>query len=59
MTLHILKMAVGVPTVARLAEIQQARLALSREQGGTGELRHMTRNTPRRADEIVGDGSIY
>lgn len=59
MTLHILKMAVGVPTVARLSEIQRERLQRSREQGGDGELRHMTRNTPRRADEILGGGSIY
>jgi hypothetical protein len=55
MALHILKMAVGVDSVARLAEIEQARLARSE----TGDLVHFTRNTPKRADAIVDGGSIY
>lgn len=55
MALHILKMAVGVDSFSHLAEIQQARLARSE----TGELRHMTRNTPRRAAAIEDGGSLY
>jgi hypothetical protein len=55
MALHILKMAVGVESFAHLAEIQESRLARSE----TGELRHMTRNTPRRAKAIMDEGSLY
>lgn len=55
MALHILKMAVGVESFDHLAEIQHARLARSE----TGELRHMTRNTPRRAAAIMDGGSLY
>ena len=55
MTLHILKMAVGVDSFSHLADIQESRLARSE----TGELRHMTRNTPRRAAAIEDDGSLY
>jgi hypothetical protein len=55
MALHILKMAVGVESFDHLAEIQHSRLARSE----TGELRHMTRNTPRRATAIMDGGSLY
>jgi hypothetical protein len=55
MALHILKLAVGVESVSHLAEIQEGRLARSE----TGELRHVTRNTPRRAAAILDGGSIY
>ncbi|MBC8270214.1 MAG: DUF1489 domain-containing protein [Rhodospirillaceae bacterium] len=53
MTLHILKLSVGVEDVDHLAQIQKARL--KRE----GVLAHITRNTPRKADEILDGGSIY
>ena len=48
-------MAVGVDSFSHLADIQESRLARSE----TGELRHMTRNTPRRAAAIEDDGSLY
>jgi hypothetical protein len=53
MTLHILKLSVGVEDVDHLAQIQKARL--KRE----GVLAHITRNTPRQAEEILAGGSIY
>ena len=53
MTLHILKLLVGVEDVNHLAQIQKIRL--KRE----GVLAHNTRNTPRKAIEILEGGSIY
>jgi hypothetical protein len=51
--LHIIKLAVGVRDFAQLAEFQRAR-AIS-----DAPLRHKTRNSPKRADEITGGGSLY
>jgi hypothetical protein len=51
--LHIVKLAVGVRDLAHLAEIQHARAK------SDPPLRHRTRNTPKRADEIITGGSIY
>lgn len=59
MALHLLKMCVGVDSVARLRELQAQRLDRQRAAGETPALRHLTRNMPRRADEIVGVGSLY
>ena len=59
MALHLLKMCVGVDSVAMLRERQAARLARLRAAGESAALRHLTRNMPRRADEIAGNGSLY
>jgi hypothetical protein len=53
MALNILKLCVGVDDVDQLRRIQASRL---REQG---TLLHFTRHRPRRADEIVGAGSLF
>ncbi len=53
MPLHLLKVCVGVVSVAELRQFQAARLA----RGET--LRHVTRHTPRRGAEIVAGGSLY
>ncbi len=50
---HLIKLAVGVRDFAHLAAIQKARAA------ATPPLRHLTRNFPKRADELLGGGSIY
>ena len=49
---HLIKLAVCVRDLAHLREVQAARAA-------TGPLRHLTRSFPRRAEEIVGQGSIH
>ena len=59
MTVHLMKMAVGIESVDHLKRVQKARLAAAREKGGAGDLRHMTRNMPKRADEVLDGGSIY
>jgi len=53
MTLHILKLCVGVNEISELAQWQQERLQR------TKRIYHVTRMFPRRAPEIVGEGSIY
>ncbi len=53
MALHLLKLAVGIENIGHLREVQERRLA---EQG---ELRHITRFMPRRAEQVLEDGSLY
>lgn len=53
MTVHLLKLCVGIDSVEHLAESQARRVA------ETGRLVHRTRHTPRRAGEILDGGSIY
>ncbi len=53
MPLHLIKLAVGVDSVADLARIQKAR---KRERGRYG---FFTRNMPKRIEELLDGGSIY
>lgn len=53
MTVHLKKLSVGSESLASLRQWQDMR-----RQGGS-ELIHVTRNTPRRADEVLDGGSIY
>ena len=53
MTVHLKKLSVGSESLASLRKWQEAR----REAGF--ELMHVTRNTPRRADEVLDGGSIF
>ena len=60
MALHLKKLCVGVDDVSELAEWQ----ALQRARLGSGGRpcpysRHLTRNFPRRAAEILDGGSLY
>ncbi len=58
MTLHLLKLCVGVETVDELGIWQKAR---RKEGGWDGSKRncHVTRMGPRRADELLEGGSLY
>ena len=53
MALNLLKLAVGIDGVDHLRTVQAARLWRN------GRLIHVTRFTPRRADEILAGGSMY
>ena len=53
MTIHLLKMCVGVDSVDQLRQWQAQRLA----RGET--LRHVTRYKPRRGHEVLAGGSLY
>lgn len=59
MTVHLIKLSVGVDDVRHLARIQASRLMDARRPGEDAELKHITRNTPKRAAEILEGGSIY
>ena len=59
MTVHIIKLCVGIETVEHLAEVQRGRLAAAKDRGEKPVLRHLTRNMPRRKDEVLDGGSIY
>ena len=53
MSLHLLKLAVGIDDIDHLRRIRHARAA---ERGGNWVY---TRNHPRRAQEVLDGGSIY
>ena len=53
MTINLIKLCVGVDTIAELSAWQNKRL----REGG--EIYHVTRMMPKRADELINGGSIY
>ncbi len=53
MTVHLKKLSVGSKSINSLRELQAQRLA------NGGRLVHITRNRPRRAEELLDGGSIY
>ncbi|MEL0108132.1 MAG: DUF1489 domain-containing protein [Rhodospirillaceae bacterium] len=57
--IHLIKLAVGIQDIEHLAARQKERLAHAKARGETGRLCHMTRNVPRRAEEVIAGGSIY
>ncbi|MEQ8804481.1 MAG: DUF1489 family protein, partial [Rhodospirillales bacterium] len=59
MTLHLIKLSVGVESIEHLAQLQQARLQARREAGQEPRLYHITRMWPRREAEVLDGGSIY
>ena len=59
MTVHLIKLCVGIETPRELAEWQTERLKHLAKAGKTPELRHRTRQTPRRSAELLDGGSLY
>ena len=59
MTVHLIKLCVGVDTAKELADWQDERLKRLKREGKTPELRHRTLQTPRRRDEVLDGGSLY
>lgn len=59
MTVHLIKLSVGVDSVPHLAAIQQRRLQDARTAGLGDRLWHQTRHMPRRAAELLDGGCIY
>ncbi|MGV1014987.1 MAG: DUF1489 family protein [Methyloceanibacter sp.] len=59
MTMHLLKLCVGVDTVQELKDWQEERLRRLTRAGKTAELCHRTLQTPRRRDEVLDGGSLY
>lgn len=59
MTVHLIKLCVGVDRVKELADWQDERLKRLKLAGKTPELCHRTLQTPRRRDEVLDGGSLY
>lgn len=59
MTLHLIKLCVGVDSIAELAAWQKKRARDRKKAGGPADIMHITRMTPKRADELLAGGSIY
>jgi hypothetical protein len=59
MTVHLIKLCVGVETVEELARWQKGRLAELRKKRKALELMHVTRAMPKRRDEVLDGGSLY
>lgn len=59
MALNLIKLCVGADSVDDLRAWIDFRLAEKREAGKMPEHAHITRMIPKRADEIVGEGSLY
>ena len=59
MTLHLIKLCVGAESIESLAQWQKGRLADLKKKGRKPELTHVTRQTPKRAEELLDGGSLY
>jgi hypothetical protein len=57
--LHLIKLCVGVDTLQELADWQKKRLKEKRAKGQKPELIHITRQMPKRAEELLAGGSLY
>ena len=59
MTLHLIKLCVGAESIEDLADWRKRRLADMKKKRKPPELVHVTRMTPKRADELLDGGSLY
>lgn len=59
MTVHLVKLAVGIEDFPHLVRVQKERLAAAARAGGPATLRHVTRHRPKRAEDILDGGSLY
>jgi hypothetical protein len=59
MTVHLIKLCVGVDTVQELQAWQAERIEHLRKLGKVPEHCHRTMQTPRRRDEVLDGGSLY
>ena len=59
MAVNLIKLCVGISSIEELESLQQNRRR--RRAAGDAEALniHVTRNTPKRAEEIIGKGSLY
>jgi hypothetical protein len=57
--LHLLKLCVGCESIADLEEWIDEQRTYARRRGINWQQHHTTRMVPKRADEIIGQGSLY
>ena len=59
MPLHLIKLCVGVDTVEELESYRDMRVAERKRNGEPEVSRHVTRMSPKRAEEVLDGGSLY
>lgn len=59
MTIHLVKLCVGVDSIEQLAEWQAGRLKDLKKRKRPLVLMHVTRQTPKRKEELLDGGSLY
>jgi hypothetical protein len=59
MTLHLIKLCVGAESIESLSRWQAGRLADLKKKGKPPQLVHVTRQTPKRAGDLLEGGSLY
>ncbi len=59
MTLHLIKLCVGVDSIEDLRSWQTDRLAALKKRGHKVEIKHTTRMLPKRRVEVLDGGSLY
>lgn len=59
MSIHLIKLCVGIESVSHLSERHKFRLKQARTEGRPAVLFHRTRQMPRRGEELLDGGSIY
>ena len=59
MTLNLIKLCVGADSIQDLADWQKKRAAMRKKKSQKPEIFHVTRMTPKRADELLSGGSLY
>jgi hypothetical protein len=59
MTVHLIKLCVGIDDVQHLIDVQKQRVSQKQASGQKPELVHVTRSFPRRADAVLDGGSMY
>lgn len=59
MTIHLIKLSVGTESLTDLIGWQKDVLREQKRKGKKPELMHVTRQTPKRAEELLAGGSIY
>ncbi len=58
-TLHLIKLCVGAESLDDLRQWMAARMDEARERGAPARHAHVTRMTPKRAQELLDGGSLY
>lgn len=59
MSIHLIKLSVGIESVDHLAEVQRRRIEANKRAGLPPYPVHVTRMMPKRRDELLEGGSIY
>ena len=59
MTLHLVKLAVGIDDVPAFTDWVARRVREVQERGERPNIRHITRRMPRRAAELLAGGSLF